>query len=137
MTPASRPSVGLLWGLPEPRGGLWLLFATTALEQAEMYGECLTDGRGHQEVWDRWSEMSPRELKALDIPLHVKTQAYDHWPRGRVVYEMRQSRFIIYADRRLHERHVIKRIKIVFGLQASSVLVRTDDHYRTGQHTGG
>ncbi len=98
MTPASKPSVGLLWGLPEPNGDVSLLFTKSALEQAEAYGECLTDGRGHQEVWDRWSEMSPRDLKALSIPLKVKTQPYDHWPRGRVVYEVHQGRFVIYAD---------------------------------------
>jgi hypothetical protein len=136
MTPASKPSVGLFWGLPDPNGGVWLLFTTSELAQAETYGECLTDGRGHQEVWDRWREMSPRELKAFGIPLEVKTQAYDHWPRGRVVYEIRQSRFIIYADQRLHGRRTIKQINSVFGLKTSSVLVRADDHYHTGQHNG-
>jgi hypothetical protein len=87
-------------------------------------------------MWDRWNEMSPRELKALGIPLEVKTQPYDHWPRGRVVYEMRRSRFIVYADRRLHGRRTIEQIKFVFSLQAVPVLVRADDHYRTGHHTG-
>jgi hypothetical protein len=81
--------------------------------------------------------MERDEPKALGIPLKVKIRPYDHWPRGWVVYEIRQSRFIIYADQRLHGRHTTKRIKSVFGLQALPVLVRADDHYRTGQHTGG
>ncbi len=54
-----------------------------------------------------------------------------------MIYEIRQSRFIIYADQRLHGRHTMKRIKSVFGLQTSVVLVRADSHYRTGHHTGG
>jgi hypothetical protein len=131
MTRAVKPSVGLLWGFPEGTKGFRLLFTTVELSQASRYGECLTDERGHQEVWDGWRRMSQQELKALGIPVAVKTEPYERWPRGRVIYEMPLERFIIYADRRLHERQTIAGIRSAFGLANHRVWFRTDDHYRT------
>lgn len=131
MTRAKNRSVGLFWGLPEPAGGFRLLFVTVELSQADRYGECLTDERGHQEVWDRWCGLSPRELKACGIPVLIKTRPYDHWPRGRVVYKIPQERFAIYADPRLHGAQTVRMIKTGFGLRGQRVSVRSDDHYRT------
>jgi hypothetical protein len=131
MIPASDPSVGLFWGSPEASSDFRLLITTVALSQAEPYGDCLTDGRGHLEVWNRWRALSPRELKALDLPITIKQRPYDAWPRGRVAYEIRTRRFIIYADRRLHGRSTVAKIETAFALRDCSVLVRADDHYRT------
>jgi hypothetical protein len=131
MAPAINPSVGLLWGFPAETGGFHLLFTTVELSQASRYGECLTDERGHQEVWDGWRRMSQQELKALGIPVAVKTGPYERWPRGRVIYEIPLERFVIYADRRLHERQTIVGVRFAFGLANHRVWVRTDDHYRT------
>lgn len=131
MTPAINPSVGLLWGLPKATGGVYLLFTTVELTQAVRYGACLTDERGHQEVWDGWRRISSQGLKALGIPVAVKAEQYERWPRGRVVYEMPLERFVIYADRRLHKRQTIARIRSAFGLANHRVWVRADDHYRT------
>ena len=75
--------------------------------------------------------MSPRELKAIGLPLEIKSQPYEHWPRGRVIYEIPPARFVIYADRRLHGSESIARIIDAFCLQGQDLIVRGDDHYRT------
>jgi hypothetical protein len=31
----------------------------------------------------------------------IARDEYEHWPRGRIVYEQPPKRFIIYADRKL------------------------------------
>lgn len=131
MIPAINPSVGLLWGFPETTGGLRLLFTTVELSQASRYGECLTDGRGHYELWEQWRTMSPRELKATGVPLEIKSQSYEHWPRGRIIYEIPPARFVLYADRRLHGLASIAMIVDAFCLQDQDLMVRGDDHYRT------
>jgi hypothetical protein len=102
MMSATTPSVGVLWRIPRPQAGFQLVFAATGLNQAERYGDCLTDTRGHYELWEHWRTLSPRELKALGIPLEVKLRPYEHWPRGRVIYEIPPESFMLYADRRLH-----------------------------------
>jgi hypothetical protein len=131
MSSALKPSVGLLWGLSTPEVNFCLLVTRVELAHAEPYGECLTTTHGHQEVWDAWRRMSPRDLKALGIPILIKESAYDRWPRGRVVYEVRTQRFVIYADRRLHGRQTVRAIRSAFGLEHQRVVVRSDDHYRT------
>jgi hypothetical protein len=131
MVPATTPSVGLFWGIPEESGSWHLIFAATELSQAERYGDCLTDERGHSEVWEHWQSLSPRELKALNIPLSVKMHPYEHWPRGRVIYEIDPARFVIYADRRLQRARTIALVLRAFCLQCQDFTVQSDTHYRT------
>jgi hypothetical protein len=116
MVPATTPSVGLFWGFLEGSGSWRAIFSTTELNQADRYGDCLTDERGHSDVWEHWQSLSPGELKALNIPLPVKMHPYEHWPRGRVIYEIDPARFVIYADR-LHGAEVVVMITDAFGLQ--------------------
>jgi len=40
------------------------------------------------------------------------------------------KRFVIYADRRLQKPEVVEAPKAAFGLNASTVIVRSDLHYR-------
>jgi hypothetical protein len=131
MMPASSPSVGLFWRIPGTQGLFRLVFAAAGLSEAERYGGCLTDRRGHYELWEHWNSLSPRELKALGVPLEVKTQLYEHWPRGRVVYEIAHARFVIYADHQLHSPETISTIIDAFCLRGQGLTVRGDGHYRT------
>ena len=113
-------------------GGDWhLIHSTTELNQAERYGDGLTDGRGHYELWEHWTTLSPRELKARGIPLMVKMHPYEHWPRGRVIYEIDPGCFVIYADRRLHGPETTAMIMGAFCPQGQCLRIRDDDHHRT------
>lgn len=131
MENAVMPSVGLVWGVPNPDGSYLLLFDTKELTRAETYGDCLTDARGHVEIWDAWQRLSSRELKAIGVPLLVKAHPYDHWPRGRVVYQNSETRFVILADRRLQRSAIIKQIKKAFCLEHVRCIVESDAHYRS------
>jgi hypothetical protein len=128
---AQRPSVGLFWVVPDADQHLLLLVTGVELARAGQYGGALTDLRGHHDVWEQWQRLSPKELKKLQFPISIKAYPYDHWPRGRVVYEIPASQFVIYADRRLHRSETIDRIVKAFALSRERVTVRADDHYRT------
>jgi len=45
-------------------------------------------------------------LAAVGYPDHILSTEYDHWPRGRIVYETPTRRFVLYADQRLYRRTI-------------------------------
>lgn len=117
------PCVGVFWGEPmDQHGGFRLLRATTPLETAERYGECLTFALGHAEVWTNWRR---QRLSAF-----ILANEYDEVPRGRVVYHEPTKAFWIYADRRLRGAAFISDVLLEFGLESQAVDLRSDFHYR-------
>jgi hypothetical protein len=69
-------------------------------------------------------------LAGLGYPLVIVSTEYDEWPRGRIVHETSTRRFVLYADRRVQKPDIIAALKAGFGLTASTVIVRSDAHYR-------
>lgn len=124
MTPAA-PSVGIFW-----RVGNHLLVERTPLAQAEPYGDCLTHSGGHYERWEVWQGLGAKQLRIDGFPSQIACSEYEHWPRGRVVYERPGERFVIYADRRLQKPELIEQLRTVFGLHDTSSIIRGDPHYR-------
>ena len=118
-------SVGVFWKV-----GTVLLVDTSTLDDAEPYGDCITHRAGHYELWEKWQGIGAARLKALGYPTTIAVSEYDAWPRGRVVFENRGSRFVIFADRRLQKADTVLVIIAAFGLSDRSHVVRSDAHYR-------
>lgn len=61
------------------------------LEQAESYGDFIVYPDSHWEIWDReYSDKIP------DVD-------FDYFPRGRVAYDKREGKYLIYFDACLAE----------------------------------
>jgi len=131
--PVSRtpsPSVGIFW-LIHSAGKAILFTQRSPLKDAESYGDCLTHPVGHYELWERLRSLPFPALKKRGLPVEVKTAEYEHYPRGRVVYETPSDSFVIYADARLQAPELIRKIIEAFCLEGQTdVKVRSDSHYR-------
>ena len=125
------PSVGIFWLIPS--AGKSILFTQqSTLRGAEPYGDCLTHPVGHYELWECLRSLPFPTLKKRGLPVEIKSTEYEHYPRGRVIYEKPSGTFVIYADARLHMSGVISKIMQAFQLEGEvTVHVRSDSHYRT------
>jgi hypothetical protein len=121
----TTPAVGIFWRV----NGVLVVDLST-LDEAEPYGDCITHATGHYDCWEHWQTLGATRLAALGHPDCIVSTEYDHWPRGRVVYETPTRRFVLYADRRLQKPEVIDALKTAFGLNGAEVIVRSDSHYR-------
>lgn len=108
-------SVGIFWGIPEPDRSWTLLIDSTSLAQAEPYGDFLTHPRGHYEVWSQWQKRRAAPLAGKSVYRAIADHEYEDFPRGRIVYEIRSGRFIVYADRRLQQEATMADIANEFG----------------------
>ncbi len=122
---AIAPSVGIFWRVDGT-----LIFDRSALDEAESYGDCVTHALGHYERWQEWQEMGATCLATKGYPIAIMSTEYDEWPRGRIVYETLQRRFVLYADRRLQRPEIVDAIKQAFGLCDVQTVIRSDSHYR-------
>jgi hypothetical protein len=117
--------VGIFW-----RIGNRLLASGCALDDAEAADDWLDYPGGHAEHWDRWQSAGAGWLRRNAFPIAIMATEYDEHPRGRIVYDRRACKFLLYADRRLQSAEVLVEIKTVFGLLAEQVEVLGDPHYR-------
>ena len=121
----TQPAVGIFWRV----NGVLVIDRST-LDEAERYGDCITHAAGHYDRWQEWQALGMSRLAAVGYPDHILSTEYDHWPRGRIVYETPTRRFVLYADQRLQKPDVIDALKTAFGLNDAEVIVRSDSHYR-------
>lgn len=128
MTTTRPPHVGIFWHIVTAATGPTLLVDAVPVAEAEPYGDFLTYG-GHYEFWSKLAEMGTAELRQRGLPDAAKWSEYEEWPRGRVVFHVPASRFILYADRKLMVPPVIARIAERFGLPDDGFDVRGDPHY--------
>jgi len=124
-------SVGIFWGIPESGNSWTLLIDSTSLEEAEPYGDFLTHPRGHYEVWEQWKERHTAPPVGKSVSQAIDCHEYEDFPRGRIVYEVKRNRFIIYADKRLQQTSFIAEIANKFGLVPGTFVVRSDAHYQS------
>lgn len=128
---ADPPGVGIIWGVRDGAGPLLLVTDRTSLAEAEPYGDFLTHPHGHHEVWEGWRRLGPAGLARRGLPPLIAWHEYEHFPRGRVVFDTGTDRFTLYADRRLREPTVLPDVLCAFGLDPVHCTVRSDPHYRT------
>jgi hypothetical protein len=107
--------VGIFWWF---RGRL--ILDASPLSEAEPYGDCLTHRKSHIDYWTKQQHFgaAPKDIE------------YEEPPRGRVVFDRKTERFMIYADRCiLAKKAVVKQIKKAMHLPSEGTDVRTDDHH--------
>lgn len=129
-TAAAAPCVGIVWGVRDGAGPVALVLDRTPLAEAEPYGDVLTHPRGHHEVWEGWRRLGPAGLVRRGLPAVIAWHEYEHFPRGRVVFGARTSRFTLYTDDRLRTPAVLPRVLRAFGLDAARCGACSDPHYR-------
>ena len=127
----TSPSVGIVGGIPIGQAQFRLVADCTLLNEAEPYGEFLTHPRGHFELWEKWRRLGPAGLARRGLPSAIAWHEYEHFPRGRVVFNKPAQRFTLYADRLLQTPTTLTAIIDLFGLDAMPRDVRSDPHYRT------
>lgn len=123
----AEPHVGIFWAIATSSGEQ-LLSASCALSAAETYGDCLTFGPGHYQVWQGWRRS--RELDSLPRAV-VRAFEYEAWPRGRIVFDRVDDRFRLYADRQLFGERWIALICERFKLPREKTVAEGDLHYRS------
>lgn len=110
----STPKVGIFFVIKNV-----VLFDAIVVQQGERCDNFIE----HGEHYDFWDKLIPSNA----LEQAFKDRAYDAYPRGRVVYFIREQTFRLYADMCLSSND-LQSIKDVFGLKNA---VRTrDEHYQ-------
>ena len=128
----STATVGIVWGVPDGNGQDRLVIDSTSLAEAESYGDFLTHPRGHYETWEGWRQLGPAGLVRRGLPTIIAWHEYEYFPRGRVVFNTRSGRFILYADGKLRRPATLPRVLGMFNLDPTRCDVRSDPHYCSG-----
>ena len=111
----SEPQVGIFWLV-----GNNLLLDTTPLSQAEDYGDFKIHSGNHISVWEKFRV-------AKNVPAEME---YEEAPRGRVLFDVKNRRFGLLADRCiLRRKEIVAKIKRQMHLPKDTS-ERTDSHYR-------
>jgi len=111
----SEPTVGIFWLVGEK-----LVFDVTPLSQAEDYGDFKIHSGNHISVWERLclTKVVPVEME------------YEEAPRGRVMYDVKNGRFSVLADRCiLRRKEIVARIRKEMHLPKNTI-TNTDHHYQ-------
>lgn len=83
----------------------------------------------HLEHWKVWE--SPEKL--VGIPIVRKDYEYFAFPRGRVLYDVRSKKHIVYCDASLMNSNAKQQICTLFGFNFQTVLWKRDAHYTTDE----
>lgn len=74
--------------------------------------------------WDLWKALCQTYRK-------LSNYEYDDFPRGRVVFDKTNRKFIIYLDKKLNNPKAIDKICQEYGLGSNYVVNDTDEHYQS------
>jgi hypothetical protein len=128
ITQREAPHLGIFWVVQTTDGEERVLTAGCPLDRAEPYGDCLTYGPGHCDIWARW-----RRDRTVDPALRavVRSYEYEDWPRGRhhlrpvarSVHPVCRPQLLIPA--------MIARIATQFHLPAERTESTSDLHYQS------
>ena len=109
------PMVGIFWLY-----NCGLIVHGTPLPEGEKWGDYINGPLSHI---DYWTELQGNGKVSCDVE-------YEEPPRGRVVYDIRKQRFVVYADRCILTRQNVVRQIITQMALPSDVTTATDAHYR-------
>ncbi len=106
--------LGIFWCYRER-----LYAASVPLNEARHYGDFRNGPFDHYSLWPRLQRRHA----------HLRSFAYEDIPRGRVLYSVRDDRFLVYADRILMKEHLKTLILAEFELPPAKSFFRCDEHY--------
>ena len=111
---AGVPLVGIFWILPAG-----LLAFGVPYTAGEKYGDFINIPDGHYEIWEKLRKTSGK------LP-----EDYTSYPRGRIVYRIKDQKFLVYMNRKhLKNEQIKKRIIKKFRLPLDQVEFKHDSHY--------
>lgn len=128
--PLQAGRVGPFW-VVDDAGRAAIIAAAVSLDQAEPYGDMLTVDTGHLEHWTHLARRGAAQLRAAGIPSAPVWSEYEEWPRGRVLYDCTVRRFVVRADRQLHQPAFVRLIAERFCIDVAGMQVLFDDHYQS------
>ena len=120
--------VGPFW-VVEECGRPAIIALTIPIKQADPYGDMLTVDIGHLQHWARLARRGAATLRTAGHPTAPVWSEYEEWPRGRVLYDCASWRFVIRADRQLHQLAFLRLIVSCFCINLALTNVVSDDHY--------
>lgn len=97
-----------------------LISDTLSVEQCQQYG----NHAEHGAHYDYWSTLKPNNAAESTFKAH----AYDYYPRGRVVFDIKQHQVKLYADRCI-DAAVLSAISTAFELP-NNTRISYDEHYQ-------
>ena len=118
MLPVSHiPHVGIFWIFPNQ-----LLAFGVPYTAGEKYGDFINTPDGHYETWEKIRKVSGK------LP-----EDYTSYPRGRIVYSIKDQKFLVYMNRKhLNNARIKNSIIRKFRLPADHVEFKHDHHYEKG-----
>ncbi len=102
--------------------GKEILIEAVPLSQGEKTEIAIDHKGSHYDYWENLDSKTPAEKK-------FKSSSYDAFPRGRVLFRLKENKFIIFRDRCIKEAQ-ISIIKEKFGLNDSKCIIEYDAHYK-------
>lgn len=111
-----EPKVGIFWIVEGD-----VIADAVPLSRARAYGAAL-EHSGHWEYWEKFVPVTHEQML-------LKTEEYDHYPRGRVVCFPERHRIVVYADRCLWTPRNQAKIQEAFSLPRAFRFT-ADGHYR-------
>lgn len=97
-----------------------LISDTLSVEQCQQYG----DHAEHGAHYDYWSKLEPTTV----IESAFKSHAYDYYPRGRVVFDVKHHQVRLYADHCI-DAAILSAISTAFELP-NNTRISYDEHYQ-------
>ena len=111
---AGVSQVGIFWILPKK-----LLAFGVPYTAGEKYGDFINIPDGHYENWEQLRKASGT------LP-----EDYTSYPRGRIVYRIKDQKFLVYLNKKhIKDIKIKKRIIKEFRLPADRVEFKHDRHY--------
>lgn len=94
----------------------------TPISKANIYG----DYKNYSSHWDLWRALLTRypEYEYMD---------YDYFPRGRVIFDIKASKCILYIDPKLEDNKFISKIENRYCLIPGQYNQGYDEHYQSLQ----
>lgn len=121
--------VGFFWIVEDRNGADLVIGETMPLQNAEIYGDTLTNPNGHYDFWERMKSSRAKSREYRNINERVFQSEYEDWPRGRVVYHIKGQKFSLLADKRLHTIRRLKMLREHFNLPDNHTDYKKDGHY--------
>jgi hypothetical protein len=104
-----------------------LLIDSTLIDECEESCGFKDHVRGHQEFWEAIQDAFISE----GINYKLTERDYDFYPRGRVLYSVKENMFIVYLDRcMIGKQEIIDEIVSRMNLPKDCFKVMPDFHYQ-------